>query len=111
MSDGMSDSRAYDTDHEKWEEVDDIKFKKPVDVYFYHFRDGIQGECLLFNIEFFASRWGGVRIEGGASDGDDAIAFVPNDADKTAREAMKLCIKKQLTKKKYQTYLKEWEET
>lgn len=106
MSDGMSDSRAYDTEHEKWDEVEGIKLKKPIDVYFYHYRDGVVGECLHLDIEFFASRWGATRIAGGMANGGDAIAFTGQNSEEIARDAMKKLMVKKLGLKKYQEYLK-----
>lgn len=104
MSDGMSDSRA-DTKHEKWEEVDGTKLKKPVDVFFHVFRDGVVAECILFDIEFSVSRWGSVSVPGGLADGGDAVAFVGQSAEEIARKALKEFLKKRLKTKEYEKYL------
>lgn len=107
MSDGMSDSRPHSTDHEKWDDVDGVKLKKPVDVYFFHFRDGVQAECLHLGIEFFVSRWGTVLLENALNDGGAAISFTGQDSEEIARKAMKDFMKKKLKQKAYQKYLKE----
>lgn len=104
MSDGMSDSRAYDSDHEKWTEVEDVKLAKPIDVFFWHFRDGVQAECILLGIEFFCSRWGGVSVE--LPDGGAAVAFVGRDSLEMAKDAMKKLMVKKLKTDRYSRYVR-----
>lgn len=103
MSDGMSDSRPFQTEWETWDEVDGVKLKKKIDVAFFHFRDGVQAECYQLNIAFFKSRWDVVRITGGLG-GEDAIAFLPNESQGTAKELMKKAILQQLKKERYKKY-------
>jgi hypothetical protein len=107
MSDGMSDSRPYDTQKESWDMIDGIQLKVPVEAWFYQYRDGVAAVCPLFCIEFTVSRWGGVLIREGLPDGKDAIGFVGQDAMELARKAMHKQILKKLQTEKYSKYVKE----
>ncbi len=95
MSDGMSDSRPHSAEHETWTEVDEVKLPEPADVHFYHFRDGIQGECGRYDVIFFISFWGRTKVV--LPTGDEAIAFPAVDKpEETARKVMKEAIKARL---------------
>jgi hypothetical protein len=92
MSDGMSDSRPYSTEVRKYDGLEEFKFKKPLEVHVYEFRDCTVLECYAFDIQVGVPSWGTFHVEDGAADGGDAVAFAPVDSAKKAEEVMKKAI-------------------